>query len=363
MYYARAFGAALIAALAVCGYWSVRFALQPDTTRYLMLRALQMDYEGRDSTALLERVALLTPLASEPRIRLGLAAEIRGDAQTAERWLLEAASVDQQFEPRWTLANFYFRAGRTEDFWRWMRAALERSYGDRKAIFHLGRRAADSWADFYSRAMPDRPEALASYVEFLLHDKETRAVRDPAVKLAATPGYRALLLAACDALIEAGDVESAASVWTALGEPHPTGVLAPDFERTSDQGFDWRLNKSDGVTFLPLEAPRALRVRLTGQEPEAALLVRQPMGLLRRNARYELHWTSRTESIRTPSGLSWRIAGATIPIPPSADWVEGSGSFVANGSAQWLELWYQRPVGETRAEGSVDLRKVRITGL
>lgn len=379
MYYGRALGAVWIAALAACAYWALRFAfadsafargtpgeteralrLAPDNTRYLMLRALQLEYEGRDSGAVLQRITELRPLSSEPRIRLGLAAEIRGDTQTAERWLLDAASIDQQFEPRWTVTNFYFRAGRMEEFWRWLRLALERSYGDRKPVFELGRRAAQSWAELYSRAMPDRPEVLASYVEYLLREKEVQALRDPAVKLAVTPGYRALVLAACDGMIDAGETASAAAVWTALGEPNPAGVPDRDFEHTSGQGFDWRLNKLDGVAFLPLEAPRGLRVRFNGQQPELALLVRQPIAALRGNARYELRWTSRTESIRTPSGLSWRIAAATIPIPSSPDWSEGNVSFVANDKPAWLELWYQRPVGETRAEGSVDLRQVGI---
>src|SRR5579871_4955673 len=93
----------------------------PNETRYLLFRALQLDYEGQDSTALLEKAAALNPLSSAPRIRLGLAAETRGDLPAAEKWLLEAARVDQQFEPRWTLANFYFRRGdsRRDDFWQW----------------------------------------------------------------------------------------------------------------------------------------------------------------------------------------------------------------------------------------------------
>ena len=55
----------------------------------------------------------------------------------AERWLLDAARVDRQYEPRWTLANFYFRQQKMDDFWKWMRAALEVSYGDRVAAFDL----------------------------------------------------------------------------------------------------------------------------------------------------------------------------------------------------------------------------------
>ena len=110
---------------------------QPENGEYLAALALQAEYSGQDSTPLLEEIARLNPRASAPRIRLGLAAELRGDAKQAERWLQEAFSVDRQFETRWTLANFYFRQGKPDEFWTWMRSALEMSYGDRVAAFDL----------------------------------------------------------------------------------------------------------------------------------------------------------------------------------------------------------------------------------
>src|SRR5450631_2222523 len=100
-------------------------ALMPDNAEYLSLQALQLEYNGLDSAPLLKHIAELTPLASAPRLRLGLAAEVRGDFDAAERWLLDASKVDHQFEPRWTLANYYFRRQNASEFWKWMRTALE----------------------------------------------------------------------------------------------------------------------------------------------------------------------------------------------------------------------------------------------
>src|SRR5438067_12325458 len=65
--------------------------LDPTNAAYLAFRALQLEYDGADSTALLKRVVSANPLDSASRIRLGLAAEIRGDQATAQHWLLEAA--------------------------------------------------------------------------------------------------------------------------------------------------------------------------------------------------------------------------------------------------------------------------------
>src|SRR5437763_66740 len=121
MYYALRF--LIVAGLALAAFESARLAwadawfrtgsakgveraisIAP-TPENLAARALQMEYEGLDSRAVLERAASLAPLSAGPRIQLGLNAEIRGDRVTAERWLLEAARVDRTFEPRWALAN------------------------------------------------------------------------------------------------------------------------------------------------------------------------------------------------------------------------------------------------------------------
>src|SRR6185295_9927412 len=144
---------------------SVARALEilPDRANYLLFRAQQMDYDGENSTSLLERAARMNPLSSAPRIRLGLSAEARGDLSGAEKWLLDAASVDRQFEPRWTLANFYFRRERRSEFWKWMRAALEVSYGDRSLAFNLCWRMTQDADEVLAQGIPDRHEVLAAY--------------------------------------------------------------------------------------------------------------------------------------------------------------------------------------------------------
>src|SRR5690242_6223918 len=104
-------------------------AQMPGNAEYVVLATLQS--ESPDT--LLKRLVQLTPRVSGPRIRLGLAAEGRGDVVLAERTLLDAFAVDHQFETRWTLANFYLRQGRANDFWTWIRSALAFSYGNRRA--------------------------------------------------------------------------------------------------------------------------------------------------------------------------------------------------------------------------------------
>jgi hypothetical protein len=366
-------------------------AIEPRNTDYLALRALQLDYDGADSTPLLERAAQLSPLNSSPRMRLGLAAEIRGDFDSAEKWLLDAARVDRQFEPRWTLANFYFRRASiaapgnqavspfrnqsAERFWNVMREALEISYGDRRPAFDLCWRMAGASSNFPNaaspipataipdRAIPDRREVLAAYLQYTL-DSHPDAAGPVALKLArfSDPSDRPLLLAACDRLIAtAPDAAMALRLWNAIGYAAPAGIFNGSFTTPPlNHGFDWRLIESPGVVHTALEQPRpARRIALDGRQPESCPLLTQIVNL-EPNARYSLRWEARTSGFSAPAGLEWRIADLHANIGSSDAPAFGSGAFVATSELAPLTLFYQRPAGQARAEGFIELSRVMI---
>src|SRR5215469_5079731 len=150
--------------------------IEPANTEYLIFRALQVEYDGGDPRPSLERAAELNPLNSAPRIRLGLDAEVRGDFAAAEKWLIDAALIDRQFEPRWTLANFYFRRENRDEFWKWIGQALDISYGDQRPAFELCWRMSDRAEEIMSRAIPDRREVLAAYLGWLLETRRAAAL-------------------------------------------------------------------------------------------------------------------------------------------------------------------------------------------
>ena len=427
MYYvSRISGALAVLALFAAGWFSVRFALadadfrrdDPESvaravalssrnTEYLAFRALQLDYDGVDSTAILERVAALNPMASAPRIRLGLAAEVRGDFVSAEKWMLDAARVDRQFEPRWTLANFYFRRENATEFWKWMRAGLDISYGDRRPAFDLCWRVSSDAQEILARAIPDRHDVLIGYLSYLFEAHRLTAAAPVALKLAAVADAsdRESLLAACDAFLEAGVAASARALWIAMGYATASGVFHGSFEppRTG-HGFDWRPVESPGVVHTDLNEPRpAHRIKFDGRQPESCELLRQIVSL-QAGVRYTLRWEARTVSLiplsfvrRTPAsaagplaghpdlaeklksragapgagqgtrptellpsatGIEWRVAGLNAPIASSDDWRAGELSFVAPSDLVSLVLAYQRPSGQARAEGSVELTRV-----
>jgi len=372
MYYKTTIAIVILVTLAWSAAFSVRLAradayfreqtsegvaraieLTPQNTAYLAFGALQNEYNGDDPRPQLEQIIRLNSRLAAPRIRLGLAAELRGDLAEAERWLLEAAAVDRQFETRWTLANFYFRQD-SDSFWTWMQAALEMSYGDRKPAFDLCWRKSSSAAEILERAIPKRSEVAAAYVWYLLGERRVDDVAPAARQLASVDraAGQEPLLAAVDALLDAGLSHEAADVWQAARHATPTGITNPHFEEPRiARGFDWRFARQQGITHLALDAPVGHRIRLSGAQPESCELLRQFVGGLTPGSRYRLSWRHRGDVV---SGIEWQIAGRSAPL------ASAELTFTAPAEAAVLELHYQRPLGEVRAEGSMDLLEVLI---
>jgi len=341
-------------------------ALLPLNAPYLSMRALQVEYNGGDSRPLLEKMIALDRYSSSARIRLGLDAEVRGDLGGAEKWLLAAAEVDRQYEPRWTLASFYFRQGKTAEFWKWIRAALEVSYGDRTPVFDLCWRVSGEAAEVWARAIPERREVVGAYLWYVLAKRRMEAVAPAALKLAAAKSsdYAEVLNAGMDALLDAGEAAKAREIWVALGFAAPSGIVSADFDAPRlGHGFDWRLLTVPGVTHVELDTPAALRIVTSGQQPEACELLRQYV-IVQAGAKYVLRWEARTNGFPMATGLEWRLGGAHGAVGASADWspgemrVVGAAGIVSLGV---VSLNYQRPSGEVRAEGQVELRHVTLT--
>ena len=331
----------------------------PDSVSYLMWRALQMDYDDADSTALLERAARVDPVSSAPRIRLGLAAETRGDFLGAERWLLDAARVDHQFEPRWTLANFYFRSQRPNEFWKWMRAALEVSYGDRRRAFELCWRMTQDPDEILTRAIPNQHDVLATYLIFVMN-QHNEALGPAALRLAAlhNSGDDQLLESACDLLLGSGKRDDARELWYQLGHTREGLITNGDFAaEPSGHSFDWRPAHLPGVNDRTVG--RAYRILLSGAQPESCELLRQFV-VLEPGKWYLLRWEARTQGIESPAGIGWSIGTARGTVEAAQDWHAARLEFKAGASLMPIVLSYQRPSGQARAEGSVEIGNVSL---
>jgi len=379
VYYARRiFAVVALLVLAVATVYSIRLALAdaafrrqtpqsvaralkilPDRANYLLFRAQQMDYDGQDSTALLERAARVNPLSSAPRLRLGLAAEARGDFPGAEKWLLDAARVDRQFEPRWTLANFYFRRERRGEFWKWMRAALEVSYGDRRLAFDLCWRMSQNPEEVLAQAIPERHEVLAAYLYYVM-DQHREAAGAAALKLVDLHDRSDVpqLETACDLFIDDGKVVEARELWRQMGHAQTGLIYNGDFaEEPSGHGFDWRPSRAEGIAYVTL--PGLYRIQLSGKQPESTELMRQFVALQPWKM-YSLRWEARTRGFTSPSGIEWTAGAIHGALEAAQDWRPGTMDFKAEAALLPITLAYRRPTGQARAEGSVEIRAVSL---
>ncbi len=154
-----------------------------------------------------------------------------------------------------------------------------------------------------------------------------------------------------DALLANGRRSEALQIWLNLGYPNPPIVVNPDFGPPRvGHGFDWRLAQNPGVTHVPLHTPPAHRILFNGMQPESCELLRQYAGV-QLGQRYLLRWESRGVG----NGIAWRAGADSAPLRTGGDWTPGQLSFLATEDSSPLVLFYNRPLGEPRVEGSVEV--------
>jgi hypothetical protein len=385
----------LIASLALA-WQAVRLAwadiLYRRGTPESLAHALQVDpgnarYHARIAAADASRAeqhlraaVALNPHDSAARIELGLRAEVAGDLGTAEWCLSEATRVDHTYEPRWTMANFYFRRGDGNRFWTWARRAAEIAYHDQSALFDLCWRISDDPEEIAGKLLPDRPRITAQYLGYLLGRNRLDAAIPMARRVLA--GERRedlpLLLTHCDRMIQAGREADAVEAWNGLARPGWTGriPLAPargkvvtngDFAgEFLSRGFDWRTVPANGVSAARSGPPDGLRISLSGRQPERCALLEQyvplpPARALRFRARY------RTSGVGPASGIRLRVTDAErhTSLASSEDLASDTGAeaafvvMVPPGVAVGrLVLEYERTPGVMRTEGTLWLQTV-----
>jgi tetratricopeptide (TPR) repeat protein len=316
----------------------------------------------------------LNPRDSAAWIDLGLEAEARGDLPRAEKALLEAARVDLTFQPRWTLANYYFRRELRESFWHWARQAAAMSYGDVSALFCLCWRTTADPEWISEHVAGDRANLLRQFLDYLISEHHLEAAEAVAHRLIRVGGPDAAvpLLAYCDRLLEAGRFEPAVRTWNALASRGLIGLspLEPEAGRVltngefsappRGRGFDWRFHRVEGVSITHTSEPAGVRLAFSGRQPEDCELATQFLPL-RPGSAYRLSYRYRTAGAPEPSGLEWHISGARSAPLSSEDWRAATLDFVAAaGAVPRLALRYRRAAGTTRIEGALWISQVRL---
>src|SRR5262249_6615865 len=212
----------------------------------------------------------------------GLEQEGAGDRKGAEASLLRAAEVDHLYLPRWTLANFYLRAGDAPWFWIWARRAAEMAY-DPAALFQLCWRVSSDSQKILDRAIPDRPAVRRAYLDFLMRTDRLDAAEPLGDEISQTASAADAdrLLGYCDALLGQARVRPALRVWNALAQkriipyealnPQTGGALTngEPAATPAQHGFDWRILRVEGAALSFDTASREMRLSLSGKQPEA----------------------------------------------------------------------------------------------
>lgn len=388
--------AALVAAIysSVLAYASLLFRRDTAASVSEAVRLVPFDspylarlaaWQPEQKVALLHRAVTLNPFEVQAWIQLGLTAEFeQHDPSSAERYFRRAAEVDHMFLPKWTLTNFYFRHQNRTEFLRWAKATLEITpYPPDPVFMQMWLLTQDPVQ--IARAIPNRAGVLLSYASFLANAHQYQAIAPVVkrlVKAAGTGnpidyGRDDQIGPAVDRLLTDGELGPALDIWQSMSEakwvklPVPTsahplnnGNFAALF---FGHGFDWAPIPSDGVEILQAPAENNLRVTLSGMQNEHCVLLQQYVPLAS-NRLYRLRWAAVAENIESPSGLAWHIhpvpnsdenklAAPDLLQPSATDW-----KFLSPGSGLCLlTLEYTRPLGTTRASGSVILRSVWLT--
>ena len=365
-------------------------AWAPECAEYRLRQAAYLSQEhpeGEQGRRALEAALRWNPRLSEAWLELAYRAETGGDHGRAEECLLKVAQVDRGFDPRWSLASYYFRRNRRAEFWRWAREAVEIGRRDLTPLFRLAWVLEPEPLAILERMVPDRPEPLGQYLGFLVGEERLGAALAVARRLGprAGPEQAPVMLGYCDRLLEKGHAAWAVEIWNLLAARGLTPLPALDPERRaalvngdfewpiSGRGFDWRTPVAPGVFVTQVSAPAALKVTFSGKQPEACRFLEQFIATAP-EAGYELHLSYQAGAIPPQSGLVLRVlealSGAELaacePAPQQTeDWSEQRLAFRTSGETGLVRLVfeYRRLTGTPRLQGTLLVRRVRLSRL
>jgi len=322
-------------------------------------------------------------------IGLGLALERESpDAVSqASQSLEQAAKVNKQYLPAWTLANFAFRHGDTATFWRAARHAAALAYDNRRPLIELASRVEPVPETALDRMQASAP-VERDYLDFLIIEghlgdaiKVARRIlrrRETASEGASPESEDGKRLAAFTGrLLDAHHTREALEIWNRLGWFPATSAHAAltngDLERMpSGVGFDWRIGSLRGVQSA--WRPHVIQFDFSGSQPEVFSLFEQWVVAHGQSYRLTFDYKLLMAIQQFPassSGLRWSwespALGATktsAPLEPANDWRTLQWEFRAqSGRVDRLRLIHRRDPGETRVACRLLLRRLRMENI
>ncbi len=326
--------------------------LMPSNAVYHYTNALLREQNEPVSPAIESEFAAAvarSPRYSDALMAWSVEKELRGDKNGAEELLLDAQRKDHLLRPTWALANFYFRQGDTDRFFKEAReslriigaSGLSEGRFDPGPIFALCWKSGADASTILDRAIPpDRP-ILGSYFNYLVATGNIPAIEQCASRLLPDTGKGELFLLApyVNLLINRNLMSPAIQAWEQLfkrgavpfpGPDPANGVFLTNADLAappSDFGFDWRRVFPDTVQFTFSKPDHSYRFDFDGNQPEHFSLLYQPFPLQPGRA---YRFTARFHSDGNPqqSGLWWSFTDHKDGHP-----IPGKVSVISTGAA------------------------------
>ncbi len=354
--------------------------LVPGNAAYHALLAEHMEGAGANPDTELEIATELSPRDSRYWIRRAFRAEVEQQYGDSERYLLAAKEVDNGFDPRSALMNFYFRRGRMAEFWTAAHSALEMSYGSLDPIFRLCL-AEDDDPAVTRKILPPKHGILLAFLTYLLRDPFVGKAAPMATEVAQDAGADDVptLLEYCDRRM--GQDPAVLTVWNALCRRRlvPFAELAPeqgkiitngDFTAVPlQQGFDWKHGSDDGISITPMDEAQGVAVDISGKQPDVAVIFQQPVPLTP-GRRYMVSYEYRVVSSEPDSGLRWAIQDLNLGAGPESTLAESRVFSATDWNVEHFEfpsgsrdtarilLRYRRLPGTLPWKGTLQVRRV-----
>jgi hypothetical protein len=258
--------------------------LWPGAQAYLRLAELR-ESRGGDPLPELRRAAAFEPENPELQQRLGLRAELAGDLALAESCLLRAARYSRLYQPRYLLAQYYFRRRNPAAFDRWFAEALDIAWGNVGPLLELWSRTHHDPAELARIGTAQRAPVAREFLLYLNEHGERDAAASVARRLARSPAAEdvPVLLPFLDDSLGEGRVEPAREIWNALSSarliPQPLlDAAKPRFYafaplRSVRHGFDWRLESGEDAALAAVG--KDLRIRVSGKQADFTMLAWQ----------------------------------------------------------------------------------------
>jgi hypothetical protein len=187
--------------------------------RYLLLLA-DAEPDGSARRDLLRAALAANGRSTTARIRLGLELEQARETEAAEQSLLEAARLDHQMLPAWTLANFYFRHDDKKGFWKWGARAGALTYDDYRPLLLLADRL-EADAEALLLRLDAGHGLTRAYLDFTIghHRMDAAQKTGRALLRFHNPADRERILNLADRQSAAGRRRDAEELWNAVAEP------------------------------------------------------------------------------------------------------------------------------------------------